>query len=290
MKSCLRWMLVILSGILIFLKYLYRGNVDYSIVLFLAITLFPLLIIANFIQILFRGTQNVGLRVFSVFISLGLGGITAFIMIFAYCWDFDDIIKENKYERYDISEDIALEFEIIEATRSNNKDVTFFVKDKDEKIKIATFDTKFDLNIKFDKLKTIEEHDLYIIKYEHCYDIKDSKYREAIFPLIVNKEGQVPYMKNNEIFENYGLMSEFNMLRYLEDDKLKQDICLDQIENFTSVDFFAYACNNLFENKVMQEMILRNISTNLANGKIPIEEFKYKFSKEILTAYNSELS
>ncbi|MGL4740897.1 MAG: hypothetical protein ACRC41_08835 [Sarcina sp.] len=290
MKSCLRWMLVILAVILIFLKYLYRGNVDFSMVMFLAITLFPLLIIANFIQIFFSGTQNVGLRVFSVFIALGLGFVTTFIMVFAYCWDFEDIIKEEKYQRYDISKDITLEFEIVEAIRSKNKNVTFFVKDKDEKIKIATFDTKLDLNIKFDKLKTIGEHDLYIIKYEHCYDVKDSKYREAIFPLIINKEGQVPYIKNNEIFENYGLMSEFNMLRYLEDDKLKQDICLDQIENFTSVEFFAYACNNLFENKEMQEMILKNISTNLANGKIPIEEFKYEFSKEILTAYNSELS
>ncbi|MGL4992342.1 MAG: hypothetical protein ACRCYE_13935 [Sarcina sp.] len=289
MKVSLRWMLVILVGILIFLKYLYRGDVDLGVVIFLSTVLLPILIMANIIQIIFSATKSMIFRVCSIFIALGVGSMTFFIMFFAYCWDFDEAIKDHRYEKYEISKDVNLELDIEEAIRSNNKNVTLFVNDKDEKIKIGYFRTNLDLNIKIDKLKTIDGYDLYNIKYKYCYDPKDSKYRDAIFPLVVDKEGQIPYIKNNKKLEEYGLMSQFDMLRYLDNKKLEKDIYLNEINNFTYLDFFASACNNLFDNESMKEIILRSISTNLANGKIPIDEFKYIFSKEIVEAYNEKL-
>ncbi|MGL5068256.1 MAG: hypothetical protein ACRC6T_10650 [Sarcina sp.] len=267
--------------LLVGVKYLYTGAVDGDLIFTLVMTVLPILtgitVGYNLFCIKSRDSLPGVVKLFVVgiciMISIGAG-------VF-YLWTFEDTITEHNTKSYSIVEDIIIEVDTIDSIRSDKSEVSIYITNNDKKKMVESFVTRNNLDLKVEKVNTIDEYSLYLAKYSYCYDFKDSKYRLATFPIIVDKNNKLVGFNNDDKFINglSGILEE-NSLGYLNDEELAKEIYMHEVVDFTDKEFFGIACSNLFSDESTKQIVLDNIELKMKEGKILEED---------LTLYNSSI-
>ena len=281
MGKVLNWGLIGLVILLVGVKYLYTGAVDDDFIFMLVMTVLPVL----------TGI-TVGYNLFCIksrdalpgIVKLFVVGICIMISVGAgvfYLWTFEDTITEHNTKSYSVVEDIIIEVDTIDSIRSDKSEVSIYIKNNDKKKMVESFVTRHNLDLKVEKVNTIDEYSLYLAKYSYCYDFKDSKYRLATFPIIVDKNNKlVGFNNDDKLVNGVNGISEENSLGYLNDEELAKEIYMHEVINFTDKEFFGIACSNLFSDESTKQIVLDNIELKIKEGKILEGD---------LTSYNSSI-
>ena len=198
--------LVILLG---FLKYLYTGSIDNNLIFVLAMKVLPILTGVTMGYNLFvesaRGTEESESAISAIF-KLFAVGVCIMISIgagFLYIWTFEDAITKGNGKSYSIVEDVILEVDEDNSVRSDKSDVSMYIKYDGKKKKIASFMTRENLNLKIKKEKTVDGYDFYNIKYTQCYDFKDNRHGENIFPVIIDADNKLVGFNDHNQFTSW---------------------------------------------------------------------------------------
>ena len=198
--------LVILLG---FLKYLYTGDIDNNLIFSLTMIVLPILTGITMVYNLFvesaRGKEESEGAISAIF-KLFAVGICIMISVgtgFLYLWTFEDTITKGNVKSYSIVEDIILEVDEVNSVRSDKSNVSMYIKYNGKKKRIASFMTKENLNLKIKKEKTIDGYDFYNIKYTYCYDFKDNRHGENIFPVIVDVDNKLVGFNDGNQFTSW---------------------------------------------------------------------------------------
>ena len=279
--------LVIFLGIL---RNIYMGEVVDDLVFTLTGVVLPILTgVTVGVNLFFKKSSDN----LSVIVKSFVVGICIMISSwggFAYIWTFDDTITKNNIESYNIVEDVVLEVDTIDFIRSDKKEIDMYIKYKGVKKNFDSFTTRNSLDLDVTKTNTIKEYELYLIKYNYCYDLKDSKYRKLVFPIVMDNEGDVVGVSKNEFISSMRFLQADNSLRYLNNEELAKEIYMSEVVNFTDKEFFGLACSNLFLDESTKQIVLENIEKKMQEGKILEEDLtSYRnsiFSYEIQKYYN----